>query len=317
MTDRHVKLYKNVVRRWERNPIIGLGDLPFQAADIHNAGAVRHEGQYILLITIENMQGYCSIYRAQSEDGRSFRIEHEPFLAPARQGPFAQYETQGVRDPRITLFDGVYYVIYLAQSEHGVRLALARTEDFTHIERVALISEPDTKSGALFPCKINGRYARLERPREGGNIWISYSEDLLNWGDWDVVMTRRGGYWDQDRVGLSVPPILTPCGWMIFYYGVKNMPGGPLFRMGVAFLDEENPVKVIGRSNMPLLAPSEPYERIGDVQNLVFSCGAIPDGETGQIELYYGASDSCICLGTVEFHELEKLCRPHYGKGED
>ncbi len=306
---KHVKLQRNVVRRWQKNPIIRLGDLPFHAADIHNAGAVLHKGRYILLITIENLQGYCSIYRAHSDDGRHFEIEKEPVLSPAEEGPFAQYETEGVRDARITLFDGVYYIVYLAQSEHGFRLALAQTEDFASIERVALISEPDTKNAALFPRKIGGRYARLERPREGGNIWISYSEDLLNWGDWDVVMTPRGGYWDHDRIGLSVPPILTPCGWLIFYYGVKNTPGGPLFRLGVAFLNEEDPVEVVGRSNIPLLAPSETYERIGDVQNLVFSCGAVTNTKTGKVELYYGASDSCICLGTVSFDTLERICR--------
>ena len=151
-------------------------------------------------------------------------------------------------------------------------------------------------------------------PREGGNIWISYSEDLLNWGDWDVVMTPRGGYWDHDRIGLSVPPILTPCGWLIFYYGVKNTPSGPLFRLGVAFLNEEDPREVIGRSNIPLLAPSETYERIGDVQNLVFSCGAVTNTKTGKLELYYGASDSCICLGTVELrHPREHLQGPAPG----
>jgi predicted GH43/DUF377 family glycosyl hydrolase len=317
MAAKHVKLYRNVVRRWHQNPIIRLGDLPFQAADIHNAGAVRRKGQYILLITIENLQGYCSIYRAWSDDGRHFDIESEPAIAPAHDGPFARYEEEGVRDARITLFDGTYYIVYLAQSEHGVRLALAQTDDFTTIERVALISEPDTKNAALFPRKINGRFARLERPREGGNIWICYSEDLLNWGDWDVVMTPRGGYWDSDRIGLSVPPMLTPCGWLIFYYGVKHTLSGPLFRLGVAFLNEENPVEVVGRSNIPLLAPSEPYERIGDAQNLVFSCGAVTNGRTGKVELYYGASDSCICLGTVAFDSLERLCMAQEHEGRD
>jgi beta-1,4-mannooligosaccharide/beta-1,4-mannosyl-N-acetylglucosamine phosphorylase len=307
MPTKHVKLQRNVVQRYHRNPIISLGDLPFHASDIHNAGAVLHKGRYVLLITIENLQGYCSIYRAHSDDGR--RIDPDPVLAPAEKGAFAQYEAEGVRDARITHYDGTYYIVYLAQSEHGFRLALARTKDFSSIERVALISEPDTKNGALFPRKIGGRFARLERPREGGNIWISHSEDLLNWGDWDVVMTPRGGYWDQDRIGLSVPPILTPCGWLVFYYGVRNMPSGPLFRLGAAFLNEEDPREVVGRSNIPLLAPSETYERIGDVQNLVFSCGAITNTKTGKVELYYGASDSCICLGTVGLDILEDLCR--------
>lgn len=308
MAKKNEKLIKNVVERYAGNPIIGLREVPFQAGDVHNAGAVKHNGEYILLITVESLQGYCSIYRARSEDGRHFQMEDEPILSPAREGRFSTYENEGVRDARITPCDGSYYITYLAHSKFGFRLALARTEDFETIERVALISEPDTKNGVLFPRKIDGRFARLERPREGGNIWISYSDDMLHWGGWRVVMTPRHGYWDCHRIGASVPPVETPCGWMVFYYGVKNTPSGPLFRLGVAFLDHEDPTRVVGRSNIPLLAPQERYERIGDVGNLVFSCGAVVNREEDQVEVYYGASNSCICLGTVGFDDLQKIC---------
>jgi len=316
MARKHMKLPKNVARRFEGNPTITLADLPFQAADIHNAGAVKHNGEYVLLVTVENLQGYCSIYRARSRGGRQFEIDPEPILAPSQEGPFAPYETNGVRDARITPFGDTYYIIYLAHSEYGWRLALAKTDDFESIERVALISEPDTKSGVLFPRKINGRYARLERPREGGSIWISYSEDLVNWGGWDVVMTPRGGYWDSDRIGAGVPPIEVECGWMLFYYGEKFLPSGPLFRLGVAFLDREDPTTVIGRSNVPLLAPHERYERIGDVNNLVFACGAVMNEEENQFELYYGASNSCICLSTVDATICQQIGMARFARGD-
>ncbi len=302
------KLPRNIVHRWEGNPVIALADLPFQASDVHNAGAVRHDGGYVLLVTVENLRGDCSIYCARSEDGRSFEIDEQPLLAPATEGPFAPYESRGVRDARITVFDGVHYIVYLAESEHGVRLTLARTDHCRSIERVAFISEPDTKNGALFPCRINGKYARLERPREGGNIWISYSDDLDYWGGWQVVMTPRHGFWDYDRIGASVPPIETEPGWLLIYYGVRNLPGGPLFRLGAAFLDRQDPSKVIGRSNVPILAPHEHYERIGDVPNLVFATGAVLSEDGSEVQIYYGAADSCICLGTVGLDELIKVC---------
>jgi predicted GH43/DUF377 family glycosyl hydrolase len=302
------KIPKNIVRRYAANPIIAIGDLPFLANDVHNAGAVRHEGTTVLLITVENLKGDCCVFRALSDDGRRFEIDDEPFLAPSRKGPFAPYEERGVRDARVTRFDGFYHIVYLAESSHGFRLGLARTEDFESVERVALISEPDTKNGVLFPRRIGGKYARLERPREGGNIWIAYSDDLLNWGEWDVVMTPRHGFWDYDRIGAAVPPIETECGWLLFYYGVRNLPGGPLFRLGVAFLDPDDPSKVLGRSNVPVLAPRERYERIGDVPNLIFSCGAVASEDKSEVEIYYGAADSCICLGTVPFGELERTC---------
>jgi predicted GH43/DUF377 family glycosyl hydrolase len=175
---------------------------------------------------------------------------------------------------------------------------------------MALISEPDTKNGVLFPRKIEGRYVRLERPRAGGNIWISYSEDLIHWGQWKVVMTPRHGYWDYDRIGASAPPIETDCGWLVVYYGVRELPGGPLFRLGIAFLDIDDPARVVGRSNVPILAPRERYERIGDVGNLVFCCGALLAEDRSELLVYYGAADSCICLASLPREEIELVCRP-------
>lgn len=309
------KLQMNIVERWEGNPVLSIRDLPFQASDVHNAGAVKHNGEYILLVTVENLRGDCSIYRARSRDGRQFEIDRTPILQPASHEPFATHESRGVRDARITRFDGTYYIIYLADSAHGFRLGLARTQDFSAVERVALISEPDTKNGMLFPCKFAGKYARLERPREGGNIWISYSEDLIHWGGWELVMTPRHGFWDYDRIGAAAPPMETECGWLLFYYGVRNLPGGPLFRLGVAFLERDNPAQVLGRSNIPVLAPQERYERVGDVANLVFSCGAVLSDDGSEVEIYYGAADSCICLGTVPMEELERMCNPAKARG--
>jgi predicted GH43/DUF377 family glycosyl hydrolase len=310
------KIAKNIVQRWDGNPVISIQELPFQANDIHNAGAVKHKGQYILLVTIENLRGDCAIYLARSRHGRRFEIDEKPFLEAAAEEPFAKYESHGVRDPRITHFDGFYYIVYLAQSEHGVRLALAKTKDFRTVKRVALISEPDTKNGMLFPRKIGGRYARLERPAEGFSIWISYSADLIHWGGWEQVMTPRGGFWDSHRIGASVPPMETDRGWLLIYYGERELAGGPLFRLGAAFLDRDNPAEVIGRSNIPVLAPQERYERIGDVENLVFSCGAVLSDDGSQLEIYYGAANSCICLGTVAVAELEKACFAENAAGE-
>jgi predicted GH43/DUF377 family glycosyl hydrolase len=307
---RHRKLPRNVVQRSERNPLISLDDLPFAANDVHNAGAVKHEGRYVLLVTIERLDGRCVIHRAESEDGHRFEIDPEPVLAPSAEPPYDKYESDGVRDARITPFDGGYYVTYLAQSEYGFRLGLGRTENLRTIERIALVSEPDTKNGTLFPRKVDGRFARLERPREGGNIWVSYSEDLRHWGGWDVVMTPRSGYWDCHRIGAAAPPIEVECGWLLVYYGVKNNPSGPLFRLGIAFLDRDNPVSVIGRSNIPVLAPREKYERIGDVANLIFSCGALLNDAGDDLVIYYGAANSCICRGSVGLEALERTCNP-------
>jgi predicted GH43/DUF377 family glycosyl hydrolase len=96
-------------------------------------------------------------------------------------------------------------------------------------------------------------------------------------------------------------------GWLLIYYGVKGTAGGPLFRLGAAILDAEDPSNVIARSNIPILGPRERYERIGDQPNLIFSCGAVLE-EDGEVKLYYGGADSCICLGTAEVDEILRVC---------
>ena len=147
----------------------------------------------------------------------------------------------------------------------------------------------------------------LERPSAGDSIWISYSDDLIHWGSSKVVITPRGGYWESNRVGAAVPPIEIEQGWLLIYYGEKDTSAGPLLRLGAAILDGGDPSCVLGRSNIPILAPRERYERIGDVGNIVFSCGALLE-EAGQLKVYYGASDSCICLGIATVDEVVQIC---------
>lgn len=300
------KAGRDVIRRCEGNPLISLESLPFRASDIWNAGVARVGDEVLLLLTIETLAGQYTIYRAHSDDGLDFDVESEPFLGPIESGPNEMYENGGIRDPRITPIDGEFYITYNADGHHGLRLGLARTKDFRSVERLAYISQVDVKAGALFSRPISGRHAVLKRPDAGCSIWLSYSRDLEFWGDESVVMTPRGGYWDSNRIGAAAPPIEIDAGWLLIYYGEKLTSAGPLVRLGAAVLDGDDPSKVIGRSNIPILSPRERYERIGDVPNVVFSCGAILDGD--DVVVYYGASDSCICRGSAPLDEILRLC---------
>ena len=303
---------RDILHRWEGNPVIKTENLSFRCAGIHNAGAVTNGGEILLLLTIQSLEGAYAIYPARSVDGKHFTVADQPILEPATNGPDAIYEKHGVLDARITSFNGEYFISYDALSVHGYRLGLAKTKDFKTIERIGIISEPDTKSGVIIPRKYNGQFARLERPWEGGSIWISYSPDLLYWGHSDMVMTPRSGYWDCDRIGIATPLIATESGWLLIYYGVKRTSAGPLFRLGAAVLDKENPTQVLGRTNVPILSPREDYERIGDMPNLVYSCGAIVNPDR-TILLYYGASSSCIALGITTIDKLLSICMNNQG----
>jgi len=299
--------HRDIIHRWHENPVITMDHLPFRCTDICNAGAVKVDGEYILLVTIQSLEGYYWIHLARSRDGYHFDVAGEPFLARSSEGPLKQHESRGVLDPRISRLEDEYYVSYDALGDHGYRVGLARTKDFITVERLGLISEPDTKGGVLFPKKLKGRYARLERPWESNSIWVTFSDDLKYWGYSEMIMSPRGGHWDCDRIGVATPPLAIEPGWLIIYYGIKGTSAGPLFRLGAAILDKEEPTHVLGRTNVPILSPRETYERIGDQPNLVFSCGAIiePDGE---VKLYYGGSDSCMCVGTTTVAGIVQAC---------
>ncbi len=161
----------------------------------------------------------------------------------------------------------------------------------------------------LFPEKINGLYARLDRPigRGIGCIWVSYSPDLKHWGKSDFVCAPRPRYWDQYHIGASAPPIRTDRGWLEIYHGVKMTNSGPIYRIGTIMLDLENPARVIGRCLEPLLSPRTDYERIGDVGNVVFACGAIVE-DNGEVKVYYGAADTSICVAFGTLDEIIESC---------
>lgn len=301
---------RDIVHRWEGNPLIGITDLDFQCADIRSAGVatLNDEGDSILLVTIEHLAGYQAIHLARSNKQGSFHVEKEPFIGPCRRADVCgPHERHGVFDARVTRMDDTFYILYLASGEHGFRLGLASTQDFSSVQHHGLISEPDTKAGALFPEKINGQYARLERPREGNSVWITYSDDLTYWGGSKAVLSPRGGFWDASRVGTGAPPMRIEAGWLLIYYGVKETSAGPLFRLGAAILDADDPTHLVGRTNIPILSPREPYERTGDLRNIVFCTGAFIEHDH-TVNLVYGGADSCICVGTTTIEEIVENC---------
>ena len=305
------KMERDLLRRYEGNPILALDDMPFRCNTVFNGTPVKVNGEYILLLRIEGQQGYSFFSLARSRDGLNFKPDKEPWMLPAREEPWQVWEEHGIEDPRLTRVDGQCYILYTAVGGYGHRIAIASTDELRSYRRIAMISGPGNKDGVLFPQKINGLYARLDRPfgREIGSVWVSYSPDLVNWGRSEFVFGPRARYWDCHRVGASAPPILTDRGWLEIYHGLKMTSAGPIYRAGSVMLDRDNPAKVLGRCLPPLLSPREHYERIGDVGNVVFACGAIVEDD-GEVKVYYGAADTSICVATAHIDKLIESCFP-------
>ncbi len=173
-----MKTYNSIITRFNKNPILTRKDVPYPVATVHNAGIVKHNDRYIMLFRSHLLNGRSIIGRADSEDGFLFTVHPKPFLIPAKDSIFAEYEEFGVEDLRICPVEGDYLLTYSAYSRHGVRIALARTRDFKKVERIALITQADLRNVVIFPLKFGSRYARLDRPHSEispWSIWISYS----------------------------------------------------------------------------------------------------------------------------------------------
>jgi len=301
---------KKFVTRYKDNPILTKDDIPYPVETVHNAGVTKFEGRYIMLFRSHLDTGRSIIGLAESGDGFNFKAAPAPFMTPSKEPIFSEYEEFGVEDPRITALEGMYYITYSAYSAHGVRIGLAKTGDFESVERVAFITESDYRNTVIFPEKINGRFARLDRPHSDINpwsIWISYSPDLIHWGDSKVVMKPVKYHWDEMKIGPGAPPIRTDKGWLSIYHGVFETMDGCVYRLGAALHSLEDPSQIIGVGNRWILQPEDPWEVVGYVHNVVFSCGAVPEND-GTLKLYWGGADKVMCAGTAVIDELTELC---------
>ncbi len=298
------------VKRYQENPILTKDDIPYPVETVHNAGMVKYGGKYVMLFRSHRRNGRSIIGLAESDNGFDFTARPEPFIVPATAGAFAEYEEFGVEDCRICGIDGEYLLTYSAYSRHGVRIGLARTRDFDSIERVALITQADLRNVVIFPQKFDGRYARLDRPHSEISpwaMWISYSPDLVHWGDSRVVIKPVQYHWDEMKIGPGATPIKTPQGWLNIYHGVFPTMDGSVYRLGVALHDLNDPAKVLGVSDEWILQPEDPWERTGYVHNVVFTCGAVPEDD-GTVKIYWGGADTVMCVGTAQIDELVRLC---------
>jgi predicted GH43/DUF377 family glycosyl hydrolase len=308
--------FKELFIRHKANPIIQAKDIPYLANSVFNAGATLIGEDTLLLMRVEDRRGISHLTAARSRDGvTGWRIDPEPTLLPSPEDH--PEEIWGIEDPRVTCLQTLdsWAVVYTAYSRGGPLVSLATTTDFKTFERHGVVMPPEDKDSALFPVQFKGRWAMLHRPvpgyhSVGMHIWISFSPDLKHWGDHQILLpARKGGWWDANKIGLSPPPLPTDKGWLILYHGVRNTPGGCIYRLGLALLALDDPTRVLARSDEWVFAPEEDYEVMGDVDKVVFPCGWVAEGD--DIRLYYGGADKCIALATARIPEILDWLEKH------
>ena len=296
----------NLFRRYKGNPILTADNWPYPVHSVFNPGAAFVDGETLLLVRVEDFRGFSHLTLARSKDGiTDWNIEETPTMKYCEGHP---EERWGLEDPRIVWLEDFkkYAIAYVSYSSVGPKVSLALTQDFETIEKFGALLPPEDKDASLFPRKFGGRYALIHRPIVSGeaHIWICFSPDLVHWGEHRVLLHRRGGSWDNQRVGLGTQPIETSEGWLILYHGVRRTASGSLYRAGLALLDLEEPWRVIKRSEEWVFGPKEPYEFIGDVSGVVFPTGAVVNKEKNELRLYYGAADSSVCVAFAEMNDI-------------
>lgn len=305
----------SLVKRVSSNPIISPEDIPYPAKTAYNAGAIKHNGEYILLVRTEldTEDVRTVVVLARSDDGINFKIDDKPLLEPSG-------EDDGVRiyDPRITKIENKFYIAHALTSPWGIRLAILESDDLKTFKRV-YTSLPDNRNGAFFPEKIGGMFVRLERPMalynphytySTMNIWMSESPDMEFWGRHRIVLEAKHVPWAQHKIGPACPPIKTDKGWLTFIHGVEMTAAqNKIYRLGCMLLDLEDPSKVIGLVDGPVLEPELEFEKVGYVNDVVFLCGAVPEDD-GEIKIYYAGADQYTCLATADTNELLSACKP-------
>ena len=278
-----------VVKRWPRDT---------QGLDLSDPRMIGVNGQ-AFLTSISHLRV------ARSTDGVHFQVTPYPAMVPA-----TEYEAYGMEDPRITEIDGTYWVNYTAVSSLGIATALASTRDFKIFERHGIIFPPDNRDVTIFPERVGGQFAALHRPMPSGSglakptMWVARSADMFVWGNHEFVAEARDGHWDDEKIGGGAVPFRVRIAgresWLAIYHGVTSSPAA--YSLGALLLDSRDLTRVIGRSREPILRPEANYEREGFFGGVVFTCGALVDGD--QVRVYYGAADGVTAVADLSLRDI-------------
>jgi predicted GH43/DUF377 family glycosyl hydrolase len=223
--------------------------------------------------------------------------------------PGGPHEAHGMEDARFVRFvedDGcaTYYATYTAFDGYQIVPQLIQTDDFRSFRMVTLNGAAAQNKGmALFPRRIGGRYVMLSR-RDRENLHLATSTSVWHWTD-VTELHRPARAWELLQIGNCGSPIETKAGWLVITHGV-----GPMRRYVISalLLDLDDPRRVLGHLHEPLLAP-EGLDREGYVPNVVYSCGAMVNGN--DLVLPYGLSDAAIGIAIVSLPDLlAELQRP-------
>jgi len=286
---------------WHRAPetsILAPHGNGWESSGTFNPAVALRGDKIVMLYRAQDESGTSRLGYAESSDGIHFTRRDEPVL-----GPSEAYEKDGgVEDPRLVQIGDTYYLTYTGYNKTDAQLCLATSEDLIHWERKGVIIPANkgnwnvkwTKSGAIVPEKIDGKYwmyflgASVDGKDQAG---LASSTDLLHWTEatQTPVLPVRAEKFDSRVAEPGPAPIVTPAGIVLIYNGADDK---LVYRTGVAIFDRNNPRKLLGRSDTPIFSPEKEWEKVGQVPNVVFVEGMIPQKD--RYLFYYGGADKYV-----------------------
>jgi predicted GH43/DUF377 family glycosyl hydrolase len=295
---------------WTRlspHPIISPQGHGWEAAGTFNPAVILHRGKFVMLYRAQDNNGTSRLGYAESSDGIHFTRRPQPVLSPE----VAYEKDGGVEDPRLVKFGNTYYLTYTGYNKKDAQLCLATSKDLLHWQRQGVILPAYkghwnvgwTKSGAIVPEKINGRYWMYflgTSADKTDQMGLASSTDLIHWTEAaDLpVLPRRPGQFDSRVVEPGPSPILTNAGIVMVYNAADDK---LVYRTAIAVFDRHDPSRLLWRSEQPVFFPEENWERIGQVPNVVFVEGMARVGQS--YYFYYGAADKYVGVAKIPVAE--------------
>ena len=316
-------------------PVVTAADLPYPCSLVFNAGVIKYRGEYVMVFRndygtdqtayeTENKKfAGTSVGVARSKNGIDGWV-FDPVPLMDSNDPAKDPEMRRLYDPRVIEIEGKLYLCLAMDTRHGIRGCIAELSEDLRSYKIISASVPENRNMVLFPEKIGGEFVRLERPmpvysrgRDRFDIWLSRSPDLVYWGRSELVLGVEDVPFANDKIGPTASPIKTERGWLTLIHAVdKDESRGKngwektwkkRYTAGLMLLDLNDPSKVLSVYNEPLIAPDLPVETDeGFRQNVIFPCGMLLE-DSGEVKIYYGASDTCVCLATADVNDLLAL----------
>ena len=306
---------QDVLWRYSQNPVIPRDLIP-TSNSIFNSAVVPFEGKFAGVFRCDDKTRTMNVYSGKSDDGLSWKLQHNPidFIPDNPRVSEIMENFEHAYDPRVCWIEDRYYVTW-CNGYHGPTIGVGYTYDFETFYQLENAYLPFNRNGVMFPRKINGHFAMLNRPSDNGHtpfgtIFYAESPDMTFWGRHRWVMDPSNG-WQATKIGAGPIPIETSEGWLLIYHGVLTSCNGFVYSMGAALLDLDEPWKVIYRTEPYLLSPWMDYECVGDVPNVAFPCAALSDADTGRLAIYYGGADTVTCLAFGYVDEIIDFTKQH------